>query len=63
MHRLVHQPAQLLSLGVGCSGNMNVGGTSNITENVAIGKTTAATGNLEVVGTIVATNNGGLADV
>ena len=42
---------------------MNVGGTTNITGNVAIGKTTAATANLEVVGTIVATNNGGLTDV
>ena len=42
---------------------MNVGGTTNITGNVAIGKTTTAAANLEVVGVIVATNNGGLADV
>ena len=42
---------------------MNVGGTSNITGNVAIGKTTAATANLEVAGIIIATNNGGLAGV
>ena len=53
----------LLHLKEESSGKLNVGGTTNITGNVAIGKTTAAAANLEVVGVIVATNNGGSSDV